>query len=141
VDRLTAAAAERRLVAFVGAGVLTIAPTCLPSWWEVNEQVAAALAEEVGGLIGTERAAELAGLVSARQRSDRFPPEYQAELLCGRLKDPTAEAPRESGAHPTADSRWTARGSGRVRRVAHLADCCALDTSNSRTGETRAGAM
>lgn len=72
-------------MAFVGAGVSTISPTCLPSWWEVNEQVVAALARNVEPLAGPERSAALARAVRERQQAGRFPPEYQAELLAGRL--------------------------------------------------------
>ncbi|HEY5960130.1 MAG TPA: hypothetical protein VIV60_26435 [Polyangiaceae bacterium] len=35
---------------FVGAGVSMIAPTCLPSWWQVNHAVLDALAQRKCGL-------------------------------------------------------------------------------------------
>lgn len=82
---LLAAARDGRLVAFVGAGLSTLPPTCLPSWWEVNQQVVAALAREVQPVVGRERADGFAAAVARRQQADRFPPEYQAELLAARL--------------------------------------------------------
>lgn len=85
IHALSTAATEGRLVVFVGAGISTIPPTSLPSWWDVNERVIVALADRSAPLIGPERSAELARTVSARQRADQFPPEYQAELLASRL--------------------------------------------------------
>ena len=71
----------------MGAGVSTIPPTALLSWWDVNEQVARALAGEVEELVGPERAEAIADTVTTRQRSGLLPPEYQAELVAGRLRD------------------------------------------------------
>lgn len=85
MDMLIEAASQGRLLAFVGAGISMIPPTCLPSWWDINEAVIVALTDRVAPLIGGERSVQLAATISARQHSDRFPPEYQAELLAVRL--------------------------------------------------------
>jgi tetratricopeptide (TPR) repeat protein len=78
-------AAEGRLVVFVGAGVSSIPPTCLPSWWGLNRAVIVALRDRVAELVGRERAEALANAVTARQQGEKFPPEYQAEVIVGRL--------------------------------------------------------
>ncbi len=83
---LTHAARDGRLVVFVGAGVSVAPPTCLPSWWEVNQAVVEALARQVEPDVGREAANGFAHIVSERQRADRFPPEYQAEVIVGRLR-------------------------------------------------------
>ncbi|MEA2939793.1 MAG: hypothetical protein QOD09_322 [Bradyrhizobium sp.] len=79
-------AAEGRLVVFVGAGVSSIPPTCLPSWWGLNRSVIVALRGRVAELIGRERAEALANTITARQEGNKFPPEYQAEVIVGRLR-------------------------------------------------------
>src|SRR5262245_8014702 len=79
-------AADGRLVVFVGAGVSSIPPTCLPSWWGLNRAVIVALRDRVAELVGGERAETLANVITARQEDNRFPPEYQAEVIVGRLR-------------------------------------------------------
>ncbi|MEP7365882.1 MAG: tetratricopeptide repeat protein [Acidobacteriota bacterium] len=80
-------AAEGRLVIFVGAGVSSIPPTCLPSWWAMNQAVTASLRDRVAELVGPLRAQVLAEAITQRQEANRFPPEYQAEVIVGRLRD------------------------------------------------------
>ena len=75
-----------RLVVFAGAGISMIPPTCLPSWWEVNEVVLRALASRVGELTGEEQARVLASHVVERMRRRKLPPEFQAEPIAQRLK-------------------------------------------------------
>jgi tetratricopeptide (TPR) repeat protein len=75
------------IVAFLGAGISTIAPTCLPSWWDLNEQVVLALAARVEPLLGSEAAADHAKIIATRQRAGRLPPEYQAELIEQHLQE------------------------------------------------------
>jgi tetratricopeptide (TPR) repeat protein len=77
---------QGRLVAFVGAGVSMVPPTCLPSWSGLNEAVLHALAGNLVDLLGEHRAGELARLVVARQEAELLPPEYQAELISNRLR-------------------------------------------------------
>src|ERR1022692_916955 len=79
-------AAEGRLVVFVGAGVSSIPPTCLPSWWAMNRSVVSALRDRVAELVGAERAQALAEAITTRQEANRFPPEYQAEVIVRRLR-------------------------------------------------------
>lgn len=86
-DRLIDTAREGRLVVFVGAGVSTLAPSCLPSWPEVNRAVMEAISERSGLLIGLDRARQLGAAVTARQRAARLPPEYQAQIVAERLRE------------------------------------------------------
>jgi hypothetical protein len=79
-------AEEGFLVVFAGAGVSMSAPTSLPSWWDIHKAVAEALAERVGALIGAERSHSLAANIVGRQRAEKFPPEYQAELIANRMQ-------------------------------------------------------
>jgi tetratricopeptide (TPR) repeat protein len=80
-------AVDGRLVVFVGAGVSTIPPTCLPSWWAMNQSVVAALRDRVAELVGSDRARTLAEAITKRQEASGFPPEYQAEVIVRRLRD------------------------------------------------------
>lgn len=76
---------DGRLVVFVGAGVSMLPPTCLPSWWDVNRAVVTALVEQVSRIFPTNAARSLGETVTARQKAGRLPPEYQAEIIAGRL--------------------------------------------------------
>lgn len=58
-----------------------VAPTCLPSWWEMNEQVVYALTRQVESFLGKAEALTLAGQINARRNSRQFPPEFQAEII------------------------------------------------------------
>jgi hypothetical protein len=78
-------AADGQLVIFVGAGVSSIPPTCLPSWWAMNRSVVTALRDRVAELVGPARALMLAEAINTRQEANRFPPEYQAEVIVRRL--------------------------------------------------------
>jgi tetratricopeptide (TPR) repeat protein len=79
-------AIEGRLVVFVGAGVSSIPPTCLPSWWGINQSVVAVLRDQAAKLVGAERAHSLAESISGRQQANQFPPEYQAEVIVRKLR-------------------------------------------------------
>lgn len=79
--------AEGRLVVFAGAGVSMVPPTCLPSWWDVNRAIVMALVEQVVQVFPTDAARALGDLVTARQHAGRLPPEYQAEVIAGRLRN------------------------------------------------------
>jgi tetratricopeptide (TPR) repeat protein len=72
---------ENGLVIFCGAGVSMVAPTCLPSWWQMNEQVVLALSRQIAPFCGEERAADLAQQINSRRDNQRFPPEFQAEII------------------------------------------------------------
>jgi len=76
-----------RLAVFVGAGVSSIPPTSLPSWWGLNRAVVVAMRDRVADLVGRERADALADLITARQEGHKLPPEYQAEVIVHRLHD------------------------------------------------------
>ena len=80
-------AARNRIIVFAGAGVSMGPPTCLPSWIDINRSVLEALAARLTSLIGKEKADDLAKRISERQQANRFPPEYQAQVIAGRLRD------------------------------------------------------
>jgi tetratricopeptide (TPR) repeat protein len=79
-------AAKGRLVLFVGAGVSALPPTSLPSWWAMNRSVVSALKGPVVQLMGADRGEKLAAAITTRQENNRFPPEYQAEVIVRRLR-------------------------------------------------------
>ena len=80
LPRLTHAA-ERGLVVFCGAGVSMVPPSCLPSWWQLNEQIVSSLASVIEPLCGAAQAQAWAKLLNARRSAGSFPPEYQAEVI------------------------------------------------------------
>jgi tetratricopeptide (TPR) repeat protein len=80
-------AVDGRLVVFVGAGVSSIPLTSLPSWWEIDRSVVVALRDRIAQLVGSDRARTLAEAITTRQEANRFPPEYQAEVIVRRLRD------------------------------------------------------
>jgi tetratricopeptide (TPR) repeat protein len=73
--------AEHGVVIFCGAGVSMVAPTYLPSWWQMNAEVVQALVRQIEPLCGAERAANWAKQINARREAQRFPPEFQAEII------------------------------------------------------------
>jgi tetratricopeptide (TPR) repeat protein len=77
---------EGRLVVFAGAGVSAIAPTCLPSWWGMNQAVVRTLSGQAEKLVGAERAIVLGDAITRRQEANVFPPEYQAEVIVRTLR-------------------------------------------------------
>ena len=85
LEHLLEHAKEGRLVLFVGAGISVLAPTFLPSWWQINQAVTTSLATEAAKVIGDELPQEFAQSIHDRQNSGKLPPEYQAELLANRL--------------------------------------------------------
>jgi hypothetical protein len=78
-------AADGQLVIFVGAGVSSIPPACLPSWWAMNRSVVAALRDRVAELVGPACALVLAEAINTRKEANGFPPEYLAEVIVRRL--------------------------------------------------------
>ena len=85
MDRLLEEMRGRRLVIFAGAGLSTAPPTSLPSWWELQATVLDALGSRIAGVTGAQRASEITALLLKRQREERLPPEYQAQILADRL--------------------------------------------------------
>jgi len=79
-SRLTHAA-ERGLVVFCGAGISMVPPSCLPSWWQLNEQIVTSLAALIEPYCGAAQAQAWAALLNARRNAGSFPPEYQAEMI------------------------------------------------------------
>jgi tetratricopeptide (TPR) repeat protein len=81
--RLLAAAREKRLVVFAGAGISADPPTALPSWWDLSANVVRSIAARAATVVAD--AASLAEIVVNRQRSDHFPPDYVAEKIVDSL--------------------------------------------------------
>src|SRR5690348_5758519 len=79
VPRLLAAAQAGRLVVFAGAGISVDPPTALPSWWDLSGSVVRAIAARAENVVPD--ASLLADVIVARQRSDRFPPDWVAEKI------------------------------------------------------------
>lgn len=82
---LLSARDEGRLVVFIGAGVSTLPPTCLPSWWQINREVVTAILDVSDDLVTGSSPKTLADAILKRQDSGHLPHEYQAELLASRL--------------------------------------------------------
>lgn len=80
-DALANALVQRRLVAFVGAGCSMIAPTSLPSWWNVNRATINAMAVEATAAIGDEDSDWMSRHIIARQQAFLLPSEYFADIL------------------------------------------------------------
>ncbi len=72
---------DNGLVVFCGAGVSMVAPTCLPSWWQMNEQVVNSLSVQVEPFCGKDFASNIAVQINNRRDNNRFPPEFQAEII------------------------------------------------------------
>ncbi|MEM8485354.1 MAG: tetratricopeptide repeat protein [Bacteroidota bacterium] len=79
--------ARQGLVIFCGAGVSMVPPTCLPSWWHMNEEVIRALCSQVAIYCGEDKTTAWADAINARRNSRRFPPEFQAELITKHFGD------------------------------------------------------
>ena len=73
--------AHKGLVIFCGAGVSMVPPTCLPSWWQMNEEVIRALCNQIIPYVPPGKADYWAQAINERRDSRRFPPEFQAELI------------------------------------------------------------
>jgi len=84
---LIAAARARKLVGLAGAGVSAAKPSLLPGWYQLNERIVAALCRRIEDYRGREDYLRpLRETLSARRTADRFPPDYQAQILeerCG----------------------------------------------------------
>ena len=79
IPRLLAAAREKRLVVFAGAGISMDPPTALPSWWDLSGSVVRSIAVRAASVVVDSAA--LAQIVVDRQRSEHFPPDYVAEKI------------------------------------------------------------
>ena len=58
-----------------------VAPTCLPSWWEMNSEVVHALSRQIAQFCAAEQTAEWVKQINARRDVGFFPPEFQAEII------------------------------------------------------------
>jgi len=77
------------LVIMAGAGVSAALPTSLPGWHALNRMILQALCDQVAGDLSTSRKdaiESLRGLIDNRRKEEKFPPDYQAQILeemCG----------------------------------------------------------
>jgi SIR2-like domain len=87
METLAKRANEEGLVIFVGAGISMLPPTSLPSWYDLNRMTLSALAARVGEYVESPTLARsLLGDLIVRGGTDRFAPDYQAQLMveeCG----------------------------------------------------------
>lgn len=105
----------RRVGFFVGAGVSMIAPTCLPSWWQVNHAVIDTLTEVASQMLPNARS--FADLIKKRSEDGKLPPEFAAEVLCDLIGDSYFEVLRCLDGHrPNPVHRWLA-ALGRARKL------------------------
>jgi tetratricopeptide (TPR) repeat protein len=86
-SRLLDYARRGEIVVMAGAGVSAGKPTALPGWKPLNRAIAHALRRRLESAIGRPGWLEqVVSLLDAERDADRFPPEYQAQLIeemCG----------------------------------------------------------
>ena len=104
---LVPALLNRRLTVFAGAGVSAVAPSCLPSWWQLNHAVLDALAAI--GAAATPSAEEVVQKIKAKQDEGRMPPEYTSEVISDTLGEDYFEVLRVvEGERTNAVHQWLA---------------------------------
>jgi len=73
---------KKRVVLFAGAGVSSSPPSKLPGWYAINEKITWALCKRIDDYLGREGyTKELREIIDSRRKSNRFPPDYQAQIL------------------------------------------------------------
>jgi hypothetical protein len=86
-DALLRHARSNGIVVMAGAGVSAAPPSSLPDWFEINRLVLAALCERLETYLERPRYTDdTRNAIDARRTADRFPPDYQAQILeeaCG----------------------------------------------------------
>jgi SIR2-like domain len=87
MTRLEEAARRGALVIFAGAGVSAGAPTSLPGWKPLNAAIFRALRTRLERDLDTENwLAQPESFLESARNADRFPPDYQAQVIeemCG----------------------------------------------------------
>ena len=87
MNKLEGAARQGSLVIFAGAGVSAGAPSSLPGWKPLNAAIFRALRLRLeAGLERTDWLAQSESFLDSERRADRFPPDYQAQVIeemCG----------------------------------------------------------
>jgi SIR2-like protein len=87
VDQIATKVREHGLVVFAGAGVSSGPPSSLPAWNPLNAAIVQALSKRVETFRGRpDWLAPVVASVERYRQHDRFPPEYQAQLveeMCG----------------------------------------------------------
>jgi tetratricopeptide (TPR) repeat protein len=75
------------IVVMAGAGVSAVPPSSLPGWYDLNAWIVDALRDRIEAYLGRSGyLAPIVEAVAARRTADRFPPDYQAQILeenCG----------------------------------------------------------
>jgi hypothetical protein len=76
-----------KVIAMAGAGVSAVKPSALPGWKPMNAAIAQALARRLESSIDRQGwLSHLLPIIDAERAVDRFPPDYQAQLIaemCG----------------------------------------------------------
>lgn len=87
MTKIEDAARSGSLVIFVGAGVSAGEPAALPGWKPLNAAIFRALRTRLeAGLDRKDWLLQLESLIESERSSDRFPPDYQAQVIeemCG----------------------------------------------------------
>ncbi len=74
---------DGNLTIFIGAGVSTLEPSCLPTWWELNHTILDVLAHEANSL--TEEVHKVKDYIKDREKNGFLPPEFVAEIITSRI--------------------------------------------------------
>jgi len=85
--RLLKEARDRGIVVMVGAGASAIPPSALPGWYSFNEMVVDVLARHFESYVESPGFVDEVGkAIHERRNANRFPPDYQAQIIeeaCG----------------------------------------------------------
>ena len=71
------------LAVFVGAGISTLEPSCLPSWWALNHAILDALAYEAQNI--SSEVHRVKDFIKEREENGLLPPEFVAEIISNRV--------------------------------------------------------
>lgn len=109
------------LVVMAGAGVSAGAPASLPAWKPLNAAIARALATRLEALRRRPGwLAEVSAAVDAHRNANRFPPEYQAQLIhemCGERYFRSLQSLDIDTTNAAHDAIAALAASGRVRAI------------------------
>src|SRR6516225_8821899 len=71
-----------KVIVMAGAGVSAVKPSALPGWKPMNAAIAQALARRLESSIDRQGwLSRLLPIIDAERAVDRFPPDYQAQLI------------------------------------------------------------
>ena len=119
--RLVEFARRGELIVMAGAGVSAGRPSALPGWKPLNAAISHALCHRLESSLDRPGwLADIAPLVDAERDADRFPPEYQAQLIeemCGERYFRALQALDIDVMNPSHDGIAALAAAGAVRAV------------------------